>query len=64
MASSFDPSLRYCWRIIEIGGWRGRPVTDKQFAIADLSPHEEMMVVEASYPLRGAETPRRPACRR
>ena len=39
-------------------------VTEKQFAIADLSPDEEMMVVEASYPLRGAETPRRPACGR
>jgi hypothetical protein len=23
MTSSFDPSLRYCWRIAAIGGWGG-----------------------------------------
>ena len=60
MTSSFDPSLRYCW-IVAIGGWRGGPGHKKAIVTAELKPDQEMMVAEASYPLHGAGTPRRPA---
>jgi hypothetical protein len=59
---SFDPSLRYYWRIAAIGGWGGGPGHKKAIAMTGLNSDEVMMVVEASYPLQGAETPRRPAC--
>ena len=51
MAISFDPSLRRCWRVVEIGGWRGGPGHQKATVMAELKPDEEFMVVEASYPL-------------
>jgi hypothetical protein len=38
MTSSFDPSLRYCWRIVAIGGWRGGPGHKKAIVMAELHP--------------------------
>jgi hypothetical protein len=61
MTSSFDPSLRCCWTIVAIGGWRGGPGHKKAIVMAELKPDEEFMVVEALYPLCGAGTPRCPA---
>ena len=61
MTSSFDPSLRYCWTIVAIGGWGGGPGHRKAIVMAELKPDEEFMVVEALYPLCGAGTPRCPA---
>jgi hypothetical protein len=61
MTSSFDPSLRYCWTIVAIGGWGGGPGHKKAIVMAELKPDEEFMVVEALYPLCGAGTPRCPA---
>jgi hypothetical protein len=60
MASSFRPEPRYCWRIAAIGGWRG-PGHKKSIVMAELKPDQEMIVAEASYPLHGARTIRRPA---
>jgi len=39
-----------------------RPGHKKAIVMAELKLDEEIMVVEALYPLCGAGTPRRPAC--
>ena len=41
MTSSFDPSLRYCWTIVAIGGWGGGPGHRKAIVMAELKPDEE-----------------------
>jgi len=38
MTSSFDPSLRYCWTIVAIGGWGGGPGHKKAIVMAELKP--------------------------
>jgi hypothetical protein len=56
MASSLDPSLRYCLEDRRSRQLARRLWSQKAIAIADLKPDEES--VAASYPLRGAGTPR------
>jgi hypothetical protein len=61
MTCSFEPSLRYCWTIVAIGGWGGALVIKRQSSWPSSNPMKNFMVVEALYPLCGAGTPRCPA---